>query len=175
MAKEFGSVADTALQLQSRSSVYAEKNQEINGFQMRQVSRSRNWEDCPCGWMFPTQCRRHLTPRTHLSLLQPVWQIHQICYRQMFRGLWPQHGSMSRADRRGHSALHLTHCVVPKRSLKLSVLALSNPKKHLLLHEGEEINSKNIPSCKTVPINTVFWFISATDWVRGDKNWVFLL
>lgn len=69
-------------------------------------------------------------------------------------------GSVSRDDSRGHSALHLhvslTHCVFSKRSPKLSVLALSNPGKHLLLHAEDEMNSRNIPSCKNSPINTVF-------------------
>lgn len=175
MANKFGSVADTALQLQSKSSVCAAKNQEINGFQMRHVSRSRSWEDCPCGWTFPTQCKRHLTHSTHLSLLLSAWQrgrYANVLQADVPKGFWLQRGSVSRGDSRGHSTLHLhvslTHCVVSKRSPKLSVLALSNPGKHLLLHAGEEMNSRNIPSCKNIPMNTVFWFISATDWGRGD-------
>lgn len=108
MANEFGSVADTALHLQSKSSVCAAKNQEINGFQMRHVSRSRNWEDCPCGWMFPTQCKRHLTHSTHLPLLLSAWQrgrYANVLQADVPKGFWLQRGSVSRGDSRGHSTL----------------------------------------------------------------------
>lgn len=116
MANKFGSVADTALQLQSKSSVCAAKNQEINGFQMRQVSRYRNWEACPCGWMFPTQCKRHLTHSTHLSLLLSAWQrgrYTNVLQADVLKGFWLQHGSVSRGDSRGHS-FSLAHACVPE-------------------------------------------------------------
>lgn len=158
-----------------------EKNKKLMAF------RWGRWADPETGmtvwgWMFLSQCRRHLTHRTHLPLLQSPGRgadTPNVLQADVPKGSWLQCGSVPRGDSRAHSALHLhlslTHCEVSKRSPKLSVLALSNPGKHLLLHAGEELNSRNIPSCKNIPKNAVFWFINATDWGRGDKNWVFLL
>lgn len=133
------------------------QTQEINGFQMRRVSRFRIWEHCPHGWIqtaahmltpFPTQCRSHLIHSSREADILPWY--HQMCLKASGSSTaqdLPTSVSIGGSRDMCHTLSVSRMCwVVSKRPHKLPVLALANVGEHLLFHAGGEMRSRNILS-----------------------------